>query len=79
MAGRVGLDQGSGEIVDAIAHVLQVKTGADKSPADSLKRYLADKHLLLVLDNFEHLLEAAPWVGEAASRCASDDRTGDQP
>src|SRR5205823_4358054 len=29
---------------------------------ESLKDYLRDKQMLLVLDNFEHLLEAAPLV-----------------
>jgi predicted ATPase/DNA-binding XRE family transcriptional regulator len=37
---------------------------ADQSFQASLKTYLRDKQLLLLLDNFEHLLDAAPLVGE---------------
>lgn len=33
-----------------------------RSPAEALRAYLRGKRLLLVLDNFEHLLEAAPEV-----------------
>jgi predicted ATPase len=32
-------------------------------------RFLADRHLLLVLDNFEQLVEAAPLVSELLSGC----------
>ncbi len=42
--------------------------GVDEVPGhlliDSLKDYLKDKQLLLVLDNFEHLVDAAPMVAE---------------
>ena len=51
----------------AIAQVLKVSMGGAKSPAETLTRFLRRKHLLLVLDNFEHLLEAAPLVGELLS------------
>lgn len=46
----------------AIADVLAVKDAAE------LERRLQDQRLLLVLDNFEHLLEAAPAVAELASK-----------
>ncbi len=52
------------QVADLIAHVLDVSPRPEVSCGDVVKRYLARKHLLLVLDNFEHLLAAAPWVGE---------------
>src|SRR5215213_4216950 len=38
---------------------------------DLLRRYLEERHLLLVLDNFEHLLEAAGLVAELLTACPS--------
>jgi len=36
---------------------------------EELAEYVGDRELLLVLDNFEHLLEAAPALGDLLSRC----------
>jgi predicted ATPase/class 3 adenylate cyclase len=49
-------------VVGTIASVLGVPPSAGRSLIDSLVTYLADKDLLLVLDNFEHVLAAAPDV-----------------
>jgi predicted ATPase/transcriptional regulator with XRE-family HTH domain/DNA-binding CsgD family transcriptional regulator len=38
-------------------------------PLERLKRYLRDRHLLLILDNFEQLLGAAIEVGELVDVC----------
>jgi predicted ATPase/class 3 adenylate cyclase len=43
----------------AIANVLGVQTAADRTLVESLVTHLAGKELLLVLDNFEHVLAAA--------------------
>jgi predicted ATPase/DNA-binding CsgD family transcriptional regulator len=51
-------------VTQTITQVLKVPLGTDASPGETLKRFLARKHMLLLLDNFEHLLEASPWVGE---------------
>jgi len=51
-------------VADAIARVLKVKPGGDTSLTEAVKRGLARKHLLLLLDNFEHLSEAASLVAE---------------
>ena len=40
-------------VVSTIARALEVKESAELSLMESLKNYLRDKHLLLVLDNFE--------------------------
>jgi predicted ATPase len=53
-----------GQVADAIAHALKVSPYTDAAPWEALKRYLANKHILLVLDSFEHLLEASPRVGQ---------------
>jgi predicted ATPase/DNA-binding CsgD family transcriptional regulator/transcriptional regulator with XRE-family HTH domain len=49
-------------IVPAIASVLAVNKRLAGQPAEQLAAYLRDKHLLLVLDNFEQLPAAAGTV-----------------
>jgi predicted ATPase len=48
----------------AIAQTLGFKESGGQSPQELIMAWLYDKHLLLILDNFEHLLEAAPLVTE---------------
>ena len=55
----------------AIARILDIPESADRPLVESLEHALHHKHLLLVLDNFEHLAAAAPLVTsllEAAPR-----------
>jgi predicted ATPase/DNA-binding SARP family transcriptional activator len=53
------------ELVPAtIAGRLGVKESAERPLLESLKEHLRDKRLLLVLDNFEHVDDAAPIVSE---------------
>jgi len=47
-----------------IAQTLGVQERGQRSFLESLKEYLRDKHLLLLLDNFEQVLEAAPDIAE---------------
>ena len=54
-------------VVPAIAEVLRVPGTAGRSLLDSLATHLAGKQLLLVLDNFEHLLGAAAEVASILS------------
>ncbi len=49
---------------DTVADALGVREVAGESSLDGLKAFLADRNLLLVLDNFEHLLAGASRVGE---------------
>lgn len=49
-------------IPNTIARELGVIEQPDQSLAKSLGRYFSKKHSLLILDNFEHVLEAAPMV-----------------
>jgi len=50
--------------VGAIAGALSLRDAPGRSPSDTLRDFLREKQLLLVLDNFEHLLAAASEVGE---------------
>lgn len=47
-------------VPSAIAQALSVQTTGSRRPIDALLDYLRDKRTLLVLDNFEQLLPAAP-------------------
>jgi predicted ATPase/DNA-binding SARP family transcriptional activator len=51
-----------GLTISTIAATLGVTERGDQPIIDSLKSFLADRQLLLVLDNFEHLVRVAPAV-----------------
>jgi predicted ATPase/class 3 adenylate cyclase/Tfp pilus assembly protein PilF len=51
-------------LIPAIAETLGMKETAEQPLDESLKDYLSERRLLLVLDNFEQVLEAAPAVTE---------------
>lgn len=48
----------------AIAAALGIREAGGRPMGDRIREFLADKRLLLVLDNVEHLVEASPLVGE---------------
>lgn len=52
------------DVVTAVAEDLSVPPAASNNPLLSLLDYLQNKHLLLLLDNFEHLLAAADEVAQ---------------
>jgi len=52
------------EIVTAIAENIGFSFYGEKSPAQQLADFLADREMLLVLDNFEHLLDGAALVSD---------------
>jgi predicted ATPase/transcriptional regulator with XRE-family HTH domain len=49
-------------VVITIAQTLEIRESGGTPLAETVRAYLHDKRLLLVLDNFEHLLAAAPAV-----------------
>jgi len=51
-------------VVSTIAQTLEVQVPAGQEALQALKKYLRDKSFLLLLDNFEHLLEASTTVAE---------------
>ena len=51
-------------VVPTIAQALGVKETGGLSSEEALERFLHDRELLLVLDNLEHLLDAAPTIAQ---------------
>jgi predicted ATPase/class 3 adenylate cyclase len=51
-------------LLPAIAQALGIKEAGGRSLLESLKHYLRNRQLLLLLDNFEHLLDAALQVAD---------------
>jgi predicted ATPase/class 3 adenylate cyclase len=45
-----------------VARTLGLFDGASSSAIDTLPRFVGDRSMLLVLDNFEHVIDAAPFV-----------------
>ena len=56
-------------VVPTIAHTLGLREQAGQSPAQTLREYLGNKELLLVLDNFEQVLDAAVSVADLRASC----------
>jgi predicted ATPase/class 3 adenylate cyclase len=54
-------------VLSTIATTLGIREEGGQPLQERLQEYLAAKHLLLVLDNMEHLVDAAPHVGELLS------------
>jgi len=50
-------------VVNALTQALKLTPIREASLVEVLERFLKGKHLLLLMDNFEHLLMAAPLVG----------------
>ncbi|MFN3333416.1 MAG: ATP-binding protein, partial [Caldilinea sp.] len=58
-----------GMVLPTIAIILGVREGRRKRLAQLLADYLADRRVLLILDNFEHLLAAAPQLAALLAAC----------
>ncbi len=56
-------------VVDAVARSLGVKEIEGQPIVESLKDYLRKRTLLLIADNFEHVIESAPLAAELLSDC----------
>ena len=56
-------DKDEHQLISRIAQQLGIREGG-RSVLDSIKDYLQDKELLLVMDNFEHLVEYADIISE---------------
>jgi non-specific serine/threonine protein kinase len=54
-------------VVSTIAHPIGVKEGEGTTILEMLKDYLRDKQMLLVVDNFEQVMAAAPQISELLS------------
>ncbi|MGB3713316.1 MAG: protein kinase [Candidatus Promineifilaceae bacterium] len=51
-------------VAGRIARAIGLKEGPSRSPVESIKVHLRDRKCLLLLDNFEQIIAAAPDVGE---------------
>ena len=57
------------DVPGAIVSALGAVVISGESPFQALERFLGSKHLLLVVDNFEHVLAAAPVLGGLLEVC----------
>jgi len=57
-------------IIPTIAHTLGVIESPNRLLLNSLKDFLRDRQALLLLDNFEQIISAAPLLSELLSACA---------
>jgi predicted ATPase/DNA-binding XRE family transcriptional regulator len=58
-------------LVPTLAQAVGLREAGGKPVRELLYGYLGDRRLLLVLDNFEHLLGAAPEVADLLAACPS--------
>jgi predicted ATPase len=56
-------------VIPAMRQALGLRGAGNEAPVDTVARHCRKRHLLLVLDNFEHLLEASPQLVELLGRC----------
>jgi predicted ATPase/transcriptional regulator with XRE-family HTH domain len=61
---------GDAALVPAVvAQVFGIREQGNSSLADQVRAFLREKHVLLVLDNFEQVLEAAAFVADMLTTC----------
>lgn len=58
-------------VIPTLAQDLGFVEAGDEPLLTRLQRYLRSRHLLLLLDNFEHVIAAAPQLAELLSACPS--------
>ncbi|MGB7876459.1 MAG: tetratricopeptide repeat protein [Anaerolineales bacterium] len=51
-------------VATTVAHTVGMREGGGRPPLEKLKDYLADKHTLLLFDNFEQIIDAATVVAD---------------
>jgi predicted ATPase/DNA-binding SARP family transcriptional activator len=60
------------DVWSTVASALDLRPAQGESVDDALERHLAGQHLLLVLDNFEHVLDAAGRLGRLLAASEGD-------
>ncbi|MEA2572919.1 MAG: hypothetical protein QOH93_217, partial [Chloroflexia bacterium] len=58
-------------VAGTIAQTLGIMEGANRPIIEGIKAYLRDRHMLLILDNFEQVVDAAPVVADIMTGAAS--------
>ncbi len=56
-------------VLPTVAQTLGLRESGEQAPRDVLQSYLRDRHLLLMLDNVEHVLDAAPEMAALLQAC----------
>src|SRR5262249_2294286 len=56
-------------IAPTIGFTFGLRASGERSPMDSLKEHLRQRRLLLLLDNFEQVVEGAPLITELLAAC----------
>jgi non-specific serine/threonine protein kinase len=59
----------AGLVLSSIAHALSVADSSPQVLAATLQVAIGNRHLLLVVDNFEQVIDAAPALGELLAAC----------
>ena len=60
---------GAGLVIPTVARSLGLREVPGQTPREALREHLRDRRMLLVLDNFEHVLQAAPAVADLLVIC----------
>jgi non-specific serine/threonine protein kinase len=58
-----------GLVPAAVCQALDLQPAGQRPPLEAVTDHLRDKHLLLLLDNFEQVLDAAPAVAQLLAAC----------
>jgi non-specific serine/threonine protein kinase len=56
-------------VPDVVRHALGIVTSADRTPTEQVLTVLRERRLLLVLDGFDHLMDATSFVCELLEGC----------
>jgi predicted ATPase len=56
-------------VASAVAQTLGVRDTRSRADEDVVAAFLREKQALLVLDNFEHLLDGTPWLADLLAAC----------
>ncbi len=59
----------SRHVLDTVARALGLLDHPNHPPLQRLQRYLSDRNILLLLDNFEQVIKAAPDVAQLLATC----------
>ena len=62
-------------MLSSIVYELGIQVGGAKPLLETIKAWLRDKHLLLLLDNFEQIVTAAPVLEDLLAACHTNPRT----
>jgi predicted ATPase/class 3 adenylate cyclase/uncharacterized protein HemY len=57
-------------VMTTLAQALGLRESGGRTPLDAVRTYLTDRNALLVLDNFEQVIDAAPDIAELLAACA---------